>query len=50
MKRPIRFRLNGRPVTLNTEDDRSLLWVLRTDLELELPGVYEDDRFTVYRL
>jgi aerobic-type carbon monoxide dehydrogenase small subunit (CoxS/CutS family) len=34
MKRPIRFRLNGRPVTLNTEDDRSLLWVLRTDLEL----------------
>jgi aerobic-type carbon monoxide dehydrogenase small subunit (CoxS/CutS family) len=34
MKRPIRFRLNGKPVTLNTEDDRSLLWVLRTDLEL----------------
>ena len=34
MKRSIRFRLNGRPVTLNTEDDRSLLWVLRTDLEL----------------
>ena len=34
MKRQIRFRLNGRPVTLNTEDDRSLLWVLRTDLEL----------------
>jgi nicotinate dehydrogenase subunit A len=34
MKRPIRFRLNGRPVALNTEDDRSLLWVLRTDLEL----------------
>jgi aerobic-type carbon monoxide dehydrogenase small subunit (CoxS/CutS family) len=34
MKREIRFRLNGRPVTLNTEDDRTLLWVLRTDLEL----------------
>lgn len=34
MKRPIRFRLNGKPVTLNTEDERSLLWVLRTDLEL----------------
>jgi len=34
MKRPIRFRLNGRPVSLNTEDSRSLLWVLRTDLEL----------------
>ncbi len=34
MKRPIRFRLNGRPVSLTTEDDRTLLWVLRTDLEL----------------
>lgn len=34
MKRQIRFRLNGRPVSLNTEDDRTLLWVLRTDLEL----------------
>lgn len=34
MKRPIRFRLNGRPVTLDTEDDRTLLWVLRGDLEL----------------
>ena len=34
MKKSIRFKLNGRPITLNTEDDRSLLWVLRTDLEL----------------
>jgi aerobic-type carbon monoxide dehydrogenase small subunit (CoxS/CutS family) len=34
MKNPIRFRLNGRPVTLDTEDDRTLLWVLRGDLEL----------------
>ncbi len=34
MKRTIRFRLNGKPVTLNTEDDRTLLWVLRGDLEL----------------
>lgn len=34
MKRPIRFRVNGKPVTLNTEDDRSLVWVLRNDLEL----------------
>ena len=34
MKRAIRFRLNGKPVTLNTEDDRTLLWVLRGDLEL----------------
>jgi nicotinate dehydrogenase subunit A len=34
MKRPIRFRLNGRPVALDTDDDRMLLWALRTDLEL----------------
>jgi nicotinate dehydrogenase subunit A len=34
MKRSIRFGLNGQPVTLNTDDDRTLLWVLRTDLEL----------------
>jgi aerobic-type carbon monoxide dehydrogenase small subunit (CoxS/CutS family) len=34
MSRPISFRLNGRPVTLNTEDDRTLLWVLRGDLAL----------------
>ena len=34
MKRTIRFRLNGRPVALDTEDDRTLLWVLRTDLGL----------------
>ena len=34
MKRPIRFRVNGKPVTLNTEEDRSLVWVLRNDLEL----------------
>ncbi|HYR29509.1 MAG TPA: hypothetical protein VEU30_13645 [Thermoanaerobaculia bacterium] len=29
MKRPIRFRLNGRPAVLDTEDERTLLWVLR---------------------
>jgi aerobic-type carbon monoxide dehydrogenase small subunit (CoxS/CutS family) len=34
MKRPIQFELNGKQVTLNTDDDRSLLWVLRTDLQL----------------
>lgn len=34
MKRSIRFGLNGQPVTLNTDDDRTLLWVLRTDLDL----------------
>jgi nicotinate dehydrogenase subunit A len=34
MKDKIGFRLNGRPVTLETAGDRTLLWVLRTDLEL----------------
>ena len=31
-KRSIRFRLNGRPTTLETDGDRTLLWVLRGDL------------------
>jgi aerobic-type carbon monoxide dehydrogenase small subunit (CoxS/CutS family) len=34
MPRTIRFRLNGRPATLDTDDSRTLLWVLRTDLDL----------------
>ena len=34
MKRSIRFGLNGQSITLDTDDDRSLLWVLRTDLAL----------------
>ena len=34
MKRPVRFRVNGRPVSLDTESDRTLLWVLRGDLGL----------------
>ena len=34
MKSSIQFALNGWPVTLNTDDDRMLLWALRTDLEL----------------
>ena len=29
-----RFNLNGKPVTVDTDGDRKLLWVLRTDLEL----------------
>lgn len=33
MSETIRFTLNGKPVTLETEADRTLLWVLRTDLE-----------------
>jgi aerobic-type carbon monoxide dehydrogenase small subunit (CoxS/CutS family) len=32
--RTIRFRLNDRPVTAEIDDQRSLLWVLRTDFEL----------------
>jgi aerobic-type carbon monoxide dehydrogenase small subunit (CoxS/CutS family) len=34
MPEPIRFMLNGNAVTLDTEPDRTLLWVLRTDLAL----------------
>ncbi len=34
MTKSIRFVLNGRPVTLETDEERTLLWVLRTDLEL----------------
>ena len=34
MKETIRFKLNGKSVTLDVEGDRKLLWVLRTDLEL----------------
>ena len=34
MSDSIRFTLNGRAVTLQTDGSRTLLWVLRTDLEL----------------
>src|SRR5437899_9304087 len=34
MQRNIRYRLNGRPVSMDTDDQRLLLWVLRGDLEL----------------
>lgn len=30
----IRFTLNGKPIKLDVDSDRMLLWVLRTDLEL----------------
>lgn len=33
MKETIHFTLNGEPVTMDTEPNRKLLWVLRTDLE-----------------
>jgi aerobic-type carbon monoxide dehydrogenase small subunit (CoxS/CutS family) len=34
MQKTIRFRLNGKPTTLETDGDRALLWVLRTDFGL----------------
>ena len=34
MQRTVEFRLNGKPVSLTTDDQRTLLWVLRTDLDL----------------
>ncbi len=34
MKKAIRFKLNGKPVSLTTDPARKLLWALRTDLEL----------------
>ncbi|MDR1726817.1 MAG: (2Fe-2S)-binding protein [Acidobacteriota bacterium] len=34
MTETIRFKLNGQPVTLDTDGDRKLLWVLRTDFGL----------------
>ena len=34
MKDSISFRLNGNPIRLEVDGDRSLLWVLRTDLGL----------------
>ncbi len=33
MEDTIRFKLNGKPVSVSTDTDRKLLWVLRTDLE-----------------
>jgi len=34
MRKSIRFDLNGRRLILNTDEERTLLWVLRTDLAL----------------
>ena len=34
MKRKVDFGLNGKPASLDIDDDRLLLWVLRTELEL----------------
>ncbi|HIJ57868.1 MAG TPA: (2Fe-2S)-binding protein [Deltaproteobacteria bacterium] len=37
MVETIRFKLNGRPVSLKVDGERSLLWVLRTDLGVTGP-------------
>lgn len=34
MNKTLRFRLNGRPATLDIDEEHSLLWALRTQLEL----------------
>src|SRR5450830_210269 len=34
MKDSISFQLNGKPIRLDVDGDRTLLWVLRTDLGL----------------
>jgi len=34
MKEQIKFTLNGKSVEFNADSDRTLLWVLRTDLQL----------------
>ena len=34
MKELVRFRLNGKPTTLEVDSDRALLWALRVDLGL----------------
>jgi nicotinate dehydrogenase subunit A len=34
MRDSISFRLNGKPIQLDVDGDRTLLWVLRTDLGL----------------
>lgn len=34
MEQTIRFKLNNRPVSITTDGERELLWVLRTDLAL----------------
>jgi aerobic-type carbon monoxide dehydrogenase small subunit (CoxS/CutS family) len=34
MEQTVQFKLNGKPVSLRTDDSRTLLWVLRGDLDL----------------
>ena len=37
MKETLQFKLNGKPVSLQVDPDRTLLWVLRYDLKLTGP-------------
>ncbi len=37
MQQTIKFKLNGKPVSLATDGERTLLWVLRTDFALTGP-------------
>lgn len=37
MKESLRFKLNGKPVSLEVDPNRTLLWVLRYDLKLTGP-------------
>ena len=34
MERTVSFRLNGKPISVHADDERMLLWVLRSDLAL----------------
>ncbi len=34
MQRTVSFRLNGKPASVNTDDERMLLWILRSDFGL----------------
>ncbi len=37
MEKTIQFKLNGKPTSLNVDGERTLLWVLRSDLKLTGP-------------
>ena len=37
MERTVSFHLNGKPASVTTDDERMLLWVLRSDLRLTGP-------------
>jgi nicotinate dehydrogenase subunit A len=45
MEETIRFKLNGKDVSLTADTDRMLLWVLRTDLEHTGPKAFCGEGF-----